>query len=90
MQTWTIWTLDVWGNARDGYNVNDRCKSGKIELPDDADDRAVVKALKADGWIKAGIHFSSIEIDGDDYGMHVSQARDNRPIYQLERDGEAS
>lgn len=22
--TWEVWTYDVWGNAEDGYDVNDR------------------------------------------------------------------
>jgi hypothetical protein len=29
---WQLWTYDVWGNRRDGYEVNDRYNRGTIEL----------------------------------------------------------
>ena len=32
-QIWDLWSYDVWGNAEDGYNVNDRsCLNRKIEI----------------------------------------------------------
>lgn len=30
--TWKLYTYDVWGNARDGYEVNDRYSQSEIEL----------------------------------------------------------
>ena len=30
----TIWSLDVWGNAAEGFEVNDRCKVGTVEIAD--------------------------------------------------------
>lgn len=32
VRTYTLWTYDVWGNARDGWEVNDRCKHGTVEI----------------------------------------------------------
>jgi len=29
---WVVWTYDVWGNAKDGWDVNDRFRVGKIVL----------------------------------------------------------
>lgn len=34
--TWELWSYDVWGNADDGYQVNDRCcfeRSYELDLP---------------------------------------------------------
>ena len=32
--TWKLWSYDVWGNARDGYEVNDRsCFDREYSLP---------------------------------------------------------
>ncbi|MBT9176525.1 MAG: hypothetical protein DDT20_00844 [Firmicutes bacterium] len=29
-RTYALWTYDVWGNARDGFNVNDRYLQGEV------------------------------------------------------------
>ena len=31
-QTYELWTYDVWGNAKDGWEVNNRYKHGTITL----------------------------------------------------------
>lgn len=31
-QVFEVWTYDVWGNARDGFDVNDRCKVGTVTI----------------------------------------------------------
>lgn len=81
---WEILTLDVWGNARDGYDVNNVFSSGQfIELPADFSDADVLKALKAGGFAKPGIRASSVEIDGDDGFLSVDYM--GRPEIQLRR-----
>ncbi len=32
VRTYRLWTYDVWGNARDGYEVNDRCSHGTVTI----------------------------------------------------------
>ncbi|MDP3939777.1 MAG: hypothetical protein Q8R92_16795 [Deltaproteobacteria bacterium] len=32
LRKFTLWTYDVWGNARDGFDVNDRYKHGDIAI----------------------------------------------------------
>ena len=27
-----LWTYDVWGNAREGFSVNDRCSHGYVNI----------------------------------------------------------
>ena len=32
LRKFRVWTYDVWGNARDGFDVNDRYKHGVVEI----------------------------------------------------------
>jgi hypothetical protein len=100
LQKYKVYSLDVWGNARDGYEVNDRCGIGEIEI---------WVAPKALGWntetmgtvygfdptdkqIKSALvyagylsHLAEIEIDGEsDYALSVDNAI-GCPLFQLER-----
>src|ERR1022692_1787500 len=44
-QYW-VYALDVWGNAKDGFEVNDRSKCGTIFLPENCSDRDIFKLLR--------------------------------------------
>jgi hypothetical protein len=85
-------SLDVWGNARDGFEVNDMHRAGTVEVPYTAQygtgawptDAAIVKGLKGAGFLKPRIHTKSIVIDGEADGMlFLEEARNGRPIYHL-------
>lgn len=81
---YTVHSLDVWGNARDGFDVNDVYPShATIELPDEiVPDAQIIKALKDIGDIRPRIRASSIEIEGEQgYSLYVSYR--NRPEYEL-------
>ena len=32
IRTYQLWTYDVWGNAKDGFEVNDRYKHGVVSI----------------------------------------------------------
>ena len=32
VKRYQVWTYDVWGNARDGFEVNDRSKGGTVTI----------------------------------------------------------
>jgi len=78
---YNVHTLDVWGNAEDGYDVNDVYPSvGVVELSNDMTDNAIFMALKdadiAEGDIdKAGI------MGEHGYTLYISY--DNMPIFEL-------
>jgi hypothetical protein len=76
--------LDVWGNARDGYEVNDVYHSrGSIEIPIDASHNEIVTAMKREGFIDRNIHMKSVEIDGEpEYGLNIADKK-GKPVYQL-------
>jgi predicted RNA binding protein YcfA (HicA-like mRNA interferase family) len=81
---WSIYSLDVWGNEEDGFEVNNRQRAGDIEILDGASDEDIIKTLKQEGFLKAKVKASQIHIDGDDYAMNVDDAETGEPIYQLE------
>jgi hypothetical protein len=93
LTTWEIWTYDVWGNARDGYDVNDRfCHDRAYELrlqvetynPGTA--HAFDGASPTDAQLRRTFGISSrtrIETDGDDLTIYVTRARDGFPIGEL-------
>jgi hypothetical protein len=42
-----ILAIDVWGNSRDGYEINAQYRTGvTFECPDDADDATALKLLR--------------------------------------------
>ena len=71
-KTYEVWSYDVWGNAEDGYEVNDRCKIGTVELPDKPTEKDVLEAI-SEYWDISQVDISnafdwefSIEIVGKD------------------------
>lgn len=86
-KTWTLWSLDVWGNARDGFEVNDRGKVNSDLYIADESDKGVIAALKAGGYIDAHVKPSQIDVDdgGSADTLYINQKRNGRPVYQLER-----
>lgn len=79
-----VWALDVWGNKRDGFEVNDRSRVGVIMLPLDASTREILTALGKAGYLKQRIRTTSVTIDGDELNMHLGACRSGEPLLQLE------
>jgi hypothetical protein len=83
-KVYTVWSFNVWGNAKDGYEVNDRSNEGSIELPENCTDNQIIKALKDSGYLKKGKHTSSFDIGGDDMVITIDWAKDSYPLFSLE------
>ena len=83
-RTWAVYSLDVWGNAADGFEVNDRSRAGTITISDDATDADIIGALVDADFLVAN-HRCGIDDDGDDRYMGVSIRSSGRPVFQLER-----
>ena len=90
--TWEIWTYDVWGNAKDGYDVNDRyCQDRNYELNLEIKEYNAGKpgAFKAvyptDKQIRQvfGLRNIQIETSGDDINIYITRARDDYPIGEM-------
>jgi hypothetical protein len=83
--TYYVHPLDVWGNRKDGYEVNDVLRSqGRITMPSDATNAQVIKALKRGGFInKPSVRAKNIEIDGEE-DLYVNYR--GRPEYKLRKE----
>ena len=83
--TYTVHGLDVWGNAREGFDVNDVYPSrGRVTIPDDTTDAEVVQALKREGFIDSRIRFNSVSVDGESgYSLYIGESRTGKPVYEL-------
>lgn len=87
---WEVRTYDVWGNATDGYEVNDSFRQGNIELRCKVErfnigtDREFESATPSDYQLRKifGVK-CAIETEGDDLTIFVERARDGYPIGQL-------
>lgn len=77
-----VYAYDVWGNARDGYDVNEEQDTGRVLevryrgefIPDDA----LINALRRDGWLASGVRRASVEIDDEWPDMTIRDARQPR------------
>lgn len=80
-------SLDVWGNARDGFEVNNAFRTGTtVEIPDEADHKAIVRILKDEGILKKDVRPSRVEIDDSTEGViYVNDARNGRPEFQFHK-----
>ncbi len=82
-KTWHVFTLAVWGNEEDGFDVNDRCPAGKIETSDEPTDAEVWACL-----LEAGIAHGLItdgEFDWcDEALLCINEKKTGRPVFQLE------
>ena len=70
-----IAVCDTWGNAREGFFVNDVRYTGEtVLLPEDASDRLINRRLGVSG----------IKWDGDpEYSLYGAVKRNECPVFQL-------
>ncbi len=89
--TWSVYTYDVWGNARDGFEVNDRFHDGEVTLrlrvetanPDTP--IAFKHAAPSDKQLREALSLRRIAIDtdGDDTVIYVNAAKNGYPCGEL-------
>ncbi len=90
---WEVWTYDVWGNADDGYEVNDRtCVDRRCVLYAPATiynvgtDREFKGAYPSDAQIREVLGLepdTPIDVDGDDLSIYVDLESDGYPVGEL-------
>lgn len=87
-EMWDVVAYDVRGNARDGYEVNDKHRVGKVHLPESVlsgTDAAVVSFLKKAGIIGPAAKNSRFTLDGDDDVIYFDYG--GKPDFELQRHG---
>lgn len=87
---WEIATYDVWGNAKDGYEVNDVYRRGEVDLTltvtvnNERTPAEFRSAYPTDKQLRQvfGVR-CQIETEGDDLTVYVNRARDGYQIGEL-------
>lgn len=89
-QRWEVMSLDVWGNEKDGYDVNNWFHAGWLEFDDYPSENDIFKALKSEGLIGDKVRRSAVYIDpaSSDGYYEVADNRKTKgtwmqPIYQV-------
>lgn len=87
---WELRTYDVWGNAEDGYEVNDSFSAGEVtlEIPQTkcnaGTPQEFVGAYPTDEQLQEVFgELGAIETDGDDITIYVTRERDGYPIGEM-------
>lgn len=88
---WEVATYDVWGNARDGYDVNDVYRHGTetlvltVETANEGTPQAFDHASPTDRQLRRvfGLGKIQLDTDGDDLTIYVNRARDGYPIGEI-------
>lgn len=72
---------DIWGNKKDGYQVNDCYRRGIVEIDDQKD---LIKELRKQGLIKKGVRTKSVRIDGEHgHAFYITDNRNGMPAFEL-------
>lgn len=79
---YTVFTYDLWGNDKDGWEVNEKYKGESYLIDILWSDKQLIKKFKEYGLIKKNIRYSSITIDdGDEDVIYVEYK--GKPAFEL-------
>ena len=88
---WSLRTYDVWGNSKDGYEVNDSYDAGEVELYipvtryNVGTPQEFKSASPSDRQIKRAFGVNCrISTDGNDMHITVDRERDGYPIGEMQ------
>lgn len=83
MVKYAVWTYDVWGNAEDGYDVNDRHKIAVVDLSEKPTDGEIIQAMYDTGIVtNEGIR-NQMEVTGEPELLYVNVEEDGYPVAEL-------
>ncbi len=89
--TWELRTYDVWGDAQNGYEVNNTFRAGEVTIrcavernnPDTPQE--FLSAYPSDSQIRRALSLRrfKLELGGDDLHIYVNRAKDSYPCGEL-------
>jgi len=53
-ETWKVYILDAWRDPEGGWYENNRFRAGEVELPENATNRQILKAMRDQGFLTQG------------------------------------
>jgi hypothetical protein len=80
-------SYDVWGNVKDGYEVNDRsvfARDVPISHQTFNSEPALKRWIKSAFGLKPGVRLSSIDLDGDDLTVYIDVGRNGYPLGEIQ------
>jgi hypothetical protein len=90
--SWELRTYDVWGNARDGYDVNDSFvvnRNYPMTLDVVVNNKGTAQEFKSaypsDKQIRQALDLTGIKLslDGDNTTIYINRERDGYPLGEL-------
>ena len=77
--------FDVWGNAEDGYKVNNQCiEFDDLHITNDATNKDIFVYLQSIGFLNQSAKFEQVNFECLGERIEISQASDNMPICALD------
>jgi len=76
--------FDVWGNEKDGWEVNDSTSCGCFDIPETIinNDGKLLQFMVASGWLATSDR-RRIEVDGECDIIEIRERKSKRPLYWL-------
>lgn len=81
--------FDVWGNTEDGWDVNNLCEAGEVEIEDTSNSQQLLNAAIEIGMLKDTVKLSDLDI-WNDYEMIEFYAGEDageealKPLFRFE------
>ena len=84
-RVYRVFSHDVWGNAKDGYEINHSYPTGEtVILSKGMSDKEIVKALKEVGVLRRDLRMNMIQLEEDEEeSIHITDSK-GRPEFSLQ------
>lgn len=76
--------FDVWGNEVDGWEVNNLCEEGVLEIEENANNEELIEALKDFGFFNDNANINTVEVWNDFEMIEFFDKKTHCPLCRLE------
>jgi len=79
--------FDVWGNKKEGWEINNWFQNAfKVKITDIFNKKKLLKIMKRLGYIKPGVRTTQLLFEEIDNGYEISLNKTNMPLFRVEKD----
>ena len=96
METWRLYTYDVWGNSDDGYEVNEIFRTADtVSLPTDDPSGTALGPnelhafMQGVGLLPSPVSFYAFDLSQDDT-IYIERSSNGKPLGELRRESEVA
>jgi hypothetical protein len=65
LKKYEIVSLDVWGNEKDGFEINCGFYTGAVITIDPYDNKDIIRKVRQAGYVNKALPYQNFEIEGD-------------------------